>query len=362
MTIQIQVSKAELRDAVRLMARVIERRNTIPVLSRMLWRVDPARYELAITATDLDIEVVRTIDCHKAEGQRGAFTVPVSALRAMLIGDGVIDVTHDNGRITISADGCRCEIRNAIPAEDFPIFDATTASFGVEVPQAKLAEMIRFVTPAISTEVTRYYLQGIYIHGDAKTGAMRMITTDGHRMNSITSDLPWSGAGGIWPAKTCAVLLAALDSKANEAARIRAGEARAEVVIGRTTIRTKLIDGTYPDYTRVVPSYVDGEPELRAIVTREAVRRLYGSQRSAAVRVDLDKGEMSAVVPDEDLKVTVPCHAVSGREAFGVNLKYLRAALDLEPELLVKTSGAGDPLVLTGEKQDRFQIIMPMRV
>ena len=254
---KISVERAVLLKAVGQAQSVVERRNTIPILANVL--IEAEGSTVSFRATDLDIEVV---DKAPAMVERaGATTVSAVTLHEIVrkLPDGaMVQLTDDGaaGRLTVEAGRSNFSLAT-LPKEDFPVMASSeySANFSASAPVLRrLFDKSKF---AISTEETRYYLNGVYMHvSDAEGGkVLRCVATDGHRLARIDADLP-KGAedmpGVIVPRKTVGELRKLLDDDDMQIA-VSVSETKVRFATPDITLTSKVIDGTFPDYTRVIP-------------------------------------------------------------------------------------------------------------
>src|SRR3954451_10768103 len=263
---RVTVERAALLKALGHVHRVVERRNTIPILSNVLLRADEGA--LRLKATDLDIEVTETIPAEISEA--GSTTVPAYVIYDIVrkLSDGAqvsLEMTADTGQMQIRSGRSRFMLQD-LPESDFPDLAAGDLPHRFTLAAADLKRLIEKTQFAISTEETRYYLNGIYLHtievdGETK---LRAVATDGHRLARIEMPAPEGSAGMpglIVPRKAVAEIQKLVDDGGAEVkvelstAKIRltfdGGEASSA---GGVVLTSKLIDGTFPDYQRVIPT------------------------------------------------------------------------------------------------------------
>ena len=353
---------------------VVERRNTIPILSNVL--LSAASNELKLTATDLDIELVETVPC-KAKGE-GATTVPAHMFHDIVrkLPDGSdIELTRDGeqGRLTIACGPARFSLQT-LPADDFPSLSVEDLGHAFSLPAKDLKRLIEKTRFAISTEETRYYLNGIYLHEAKSDGKalLRAVATDGHRLAQVELPLP-SGAkdmpGVIVPRKTVAEI-ARLAEDSDGDIRIELSPAKIRISGPRVVLTSKLIDGTFPDYERVIPQGNDKRMEVDNAAFAQAVDRVstLSSDKGRAVKLSLSDGKLVLSVnnPDsgsatEELSVD---YAFDPLE-IGFNARYL---LDISGQLESGTAefqlaDPGSPtMVRDGKDNSALYVLMPMRV
>ena len=255
---KISIERAALLKALGHVQNVVERRNTIPILSNVL--IDANENNITLVATDLDIEVSEAaIATVSAPGQ---VTAPAHTLydiaRKLPDGSQVNLQINSDGRLDIDAGRSHFTLP-LLPSSDFPKMtaDGFTHSFVLKAPElTRLIDKTKF---AISTEETRYYLNGIYVHGH--NGKLRAVATDGHRLALAEMDLPEGAAGlpgVIMPRKTIAEIRRLIDGSDADIA-ISISEAKVRFHFNSAIITSKLIDGTFPDYERVIPKGNDKE-------------------------------------------------------------------------------------------------------
>lgn len=390
---EFSVACSALRDAVTFASMAIERRNTIPVLSYAKFHV--ADGKLTVSGTNLDQLISRTVDLASDCIFDAKFLLqpkPLLALLSQAKGNATIKLGEKD--ITIEADGVSVRFFNLLPVADWPEFHAQGV-FGnkVNLSVALLNKVIQTITPCISTEETRYYLNGIFLQNLG--GKLIAVATDGHRLGKYTPGVDWVMPSVILPRAAVPMITRALKYNQNGGVEIwgqsnkhsgitspkrrsangqqessRPGpndgpvtEVREEWVNAMALqgdgwmIRTKLIDGTFPDYTRVVPQPSD---LIRVSIARHAVRRIFGSERSVAVKIDPEKGQMSSHSPDGGYTFTAPCqgHGVS----FGINQRYLAAFTAIHDPIVLEGSSSGDPFRVLSSDPYLLWIIMPMLV
>ncbi|MFN7051699.1 MAG: DNA polymerase III subunit beta, partial [Gemmobacter sp.] len=329
---KISIERGTLLKAVGQAQSVVERRNTIPILANVLIEAEGA--QVSFRATDLDIEVV---DRAPAMVERaGATTVSAVMLHEIVrkLPDGALVTLADDpaaGRLTVTAGRSTFNLAT-LPKEDFPIMASSeyATSFTAAAPVLRrLFDKAKF---AISTEETRYYLNGVYMHvatGDSGQ-VLRCVATDGHRLARIEAPLP-EGAQGmpgvIVPRKTVNELRKLLDDDSAEIA-VSVSETKVRFATPAITMTSKVIDGTFPDYTRVIPVNNTRRLEVDASDFAKAVDRVatVSSERSRAVKLSLDEDRLVLSVNAPDSGAAEEELAVAyGDEKLeiGFNAKYL---------------------------------------
>src|SRR5579863_10227926 len=260
---KVTVERAELLKSLAHVHRAVERRNTIPILANVLIRADRAK--LSLKATDLDLEVTDTVAAEVAPA--GATTVPAHMFYDIVrkLPEGaqvVLESSADRAALSIRAGRSRFSLQT-LPEGDFPDLAPGEMTHKFSIKAAELKRLIDKTQFAISTEETRYYLNGIYLHAasTAQQPTLRAVATDGHRLAQMELELP-KGATGmpgiIVPRKTVNEVQRLLeDGEAEVTVELSAGKIRFSV--GEVILTSKLIDGTFPDYGRVIPVGNDKE-------------------------------------------------------------------------------------------------------
>jgi len=348
---------------------VIERRNTIPILSNVVIAVEESG--LSMTGTDLDMDVETKIEAKAS--QPGKTTVPAHLLYdiARKLPDGAeVEISVADEQASISAGRSKFRLPT-LPVEDFPTINSGDLPTTFTVPGPDLRNMIEVTRFAISTEDTRYYLNGIYLH-KAEQGDLCAVATDGHRLALTRQGLPDGAAempSVIVPRKAVAELHKLLDDF-EESVSIGLSETRAEFTLGDVRLMTKLIDGSFPDYNRVIPSGNDRFMQVDRESFAAAVDRvsIVSVDKSRSVKFELSSGTLKLSASstdsssaDEELEVSYDGPDME----IGFNAKYL---LDIAEQIVTDTiefalADQGSPsLVRSPGDETTLFVIMPMRV
>jgi len=348
---------------------VVERRNTIPILSNVLME---AREDgsLRLMATDLDLQVDETIPANVS--QPGATTVSAHTffdiVRKLPEGSQV-ELTAAEGKMQVIAGRSRFNL-STLPRDDFPVIAEGDLPTRFELPAATLREIIEKTRFAISSEETRYYLMGIFFH--VVDDQMRAAATDGHRLARVTVARP-DGADGmpdvIVPRKAVQELYRLLE-EVEGTVEISLSATKIRFGLGTAILTSKLIDGTFPDYNRVIPTGNDKLLKLDPKSFSAGVDRVstIASEKTRAVKmsVDRDKVTLSVTSPENGVATEeVPAdYAADGLE-IGFNARYL---LDILSEIDGDTvevhlaDAAAPTLLRENDKSNALYVLMPMRV
>jgi DNA polymerase-3 subunit beta len=371
---KVTVERAELLKCLGHVHRVVERRNTIPILGNVLMRAEKSA--LNLKATDLDLEVIESIAAEVAPG--GSTTVPAhmfyEIVRKLPEGSQVVlEASGDRAVMAIRAGRSRFTLQT-LPESDFPDLAAGEMSHKFTVGAADFKRLLDKTHFAISTEETRYYLNGIYLHiaGSGKSATLRAVATDGHRLAQAELPVP-SGANGmpgvIVPRKTVNEVQRLVEGSEGEVT-VEVSAAKIRFTLGDVVLTSKLIDGTFPDYGRVIPA---GNDKLLTVDKKDfeaAVDRVstVSSERGRAVKLSLSSGRLvlSVTNPDsgsatEELEVEYDADPLD----IGFNSRYL---LDIAGQLdgevaVLRLADPGSPtLIQDKDAKGALYVLMPMRV
>jgi DNA polymerase-3 subunit beta len=371
---KLSIERGTLLKALAQAQSVVERRNTIPILANVL--IEAEGNTVSFRATDLDIEVV---DRAPAMVERpGATTVSAVMLHEIVrkLPDGaLVNLAEDaaSGRLTITAGRSTFSLAT-LPKEDFPVMASSeyVTNFSAKAPLLRrLFDKSKF---AISTEETRYYLNGVYLHvatGEAGP-VLRCVATDGHRLARIDAELPAGAdgmAGVIVPRKTVAELRKLLDDD-DAVIAVSVSETKVRFATPAIVLTSKVIDGTFPDYSRVIPTGNAKRLEVDASEFAKAVDRVatVSSERSRAVKLSLDEDRLVLSVNAPDSGAAEEELAVAygdERLEIGFNAKYLleiASQVDRENAVFLFNSSGDPTLMREGNDTSAVYVVMPMRV
>ncbi len=371
---RITLERSNLLKSLNHVHRVVERRNTIPILSNVLLRSDGA--SLDMKATDLDLEITEATPAQVE--QAGATTVPAHLLydivRKLSDGSEVLLATSADGASMTVASGRSKFSLQCLPQSDFPDLTAGSFSHTFRLKATDLKMLIDRTQFAISTEETRYYLNGIFIHTIESAGQLKLraVATDGHRLARADVEAP-SGSEGmpgiIIPRKTVGELQKLVDNP-DLTVTVEVSDAKIRFTIGSIVLTSKLIDGTFPDYQRVIPTNNDKELKIDCQSFAQAVDRVstISSERGRAVKLALGDGQLTLTVNNPDSGSATEELAVGYDNdplEIGFNAKYL---LDITSQLsgseaVFMLADPGSPtLVRDLAGDDALYVLMPMRV
>ncbi|GAA4823396.1 DNA polymerase III subunit beta [Sphingosinicella ginsenosidimutans] len=351
---------------------VVERRNTIPILSNVLIEADEDG-GIRLMATDLDLQINERVEANVADP--GATTVSAHTLfdivRKLPEGSQVELIAAEN-RMQVNAGRARFTLAT-LPRDDFPVIAEGELPTRFELPAATLKQIIDKTRFAISTEETRYYLNGIYIHvSDEAQPVLKAAATDGHRLARVTVPRPDGAQGmpGVIIPRKCVGELRKLLDEVDGTVQVSLSDTKVRFDLGSAVLTSKLIDGTFPDYSRVIPTANDKLLKLDPRAFEEGVDRVstIASERTRAVKMALDRDKIT-------LSVTSPENGTAAEEIsgdyaadsfeIGFNARYLLDILNqIEGDSVeVHLADAAAPTLLReNDKAPALYVLMPMRV
>ena len=349
---------------------VVERRNTVPILANVVLRAENS--QLTLTATDMDMDMVETVQATVAEP--GVATASAQLLhdiaRKLPEGAEIEIAGTDAGQIEMRAGRSSFSLPT-LPVDDFPAISDQAMSTEFTLSAVDLKSLIENTRFAVSMEETRYYLNGIYLHlADGKL--LRAVSTDGHRLARSQMDMP-SGAetmpAVIVPRKAVGELSKLIDEYEGDV-KIGVTDTRARFSFGSVEVTTKLIDGTFPDYQRVIPTENNNILQVPAGEFRHAVDRVStvsaDKTRSVKMRIDgkvltLTASSTESASGEETIEVDYSGEALE----IGYNARYLMdVASQIEGDSIeFALADSALPTVIRSPGDDaNLFVLMPMRV
>ncbi|MGH1482131.1 MAG: DNA polymerase III subunit beta [Geminicoccales bacterium] len=373
---KLAFERAALLKALTHVQSVVERRTTIPILSNV--KLEAADNGISLTATDMDLSVV---DATEAEVIRpGATTAAAHTLY------DVVRKLPEGSHIELerSEQGAELSLRSGrttfdlpcLPAADFPAMTDEGLDHSFSLPVSDLIRLIDRTRFAISTEETRYYLNGIFLHAieEGAASCLRSVATDGHRLARVEVALPEGAAGMpgvIVPRKTVGELRKLIDELEPDAlVDVALSNARIRFKVGAALLRSRLIDGTFPDYERVIPSDNNKLMVMPTANLAQAVDRVatISTDKSRAIKLAMAPGKLTltAISPDAGRAVDeIDVDYQSDVMEIGFNARYI---LDITGQIEgndieLALADAGAPTLLRDPKDSStLYVLMPMRV
>ena len=373
---KFSIDRSVLLIALQHVHSVVERRNTIPILSNVL--IEAKEDGVYLTSTDMDITVIEKVDLGESEvTQLGTTTTSAQMLydivRKLPDNIKVEFLSEKNDRLGIKASSSSFAL-NCLPSEDFPSIAQEDFKHSFNIDALDLVRLIDKSSFAMSLEETRYYLNGIYLHAikEDNVEKMRTVATDGHRLSRVDINLP-QGAEGIpgviIPRKTILEIRKILEDHTGNVS-LSISETKIKLSFNNVVLTSKLLDGTFPDYSRVIPEHNDKLVTISNQSISEAVDRVstVSTDKTRAIKININKGSVviSATNPDKGSASEHLDVVYNGDEVeIGFNSKYV---LDVTRqikgnEILIKLSDSVSPtLVYDKDDKDVLFVLMPMRV
>ncbi len=369
---KFSIARDALIKPLNLVAGVVERRQTLPILSNVMLALEDKT--LSLTGTDLEVELIGRVEL-EAAGVDGEVTVPARKLVDIcksLPEGSTIEFSLEGGKATVKAGRSRFTL-STLPAADFPAVESGAGSVALSLDQSLVKQLIDGTAFAMAQQDVRYYLNGLYL--EILGGRLRVVATDGHRLALATGPALVEAAdtGVIIPRKGVLELSRLLD-----------GSVPLELAIGTNHIRatneqftftSKLVDGKFPDYERVIPKNADksviGERgELKQAFTRTAI---LSNEKYRGVRLKLLENslDITANNPEQEQAEEAVGVQYTGTELeIGFNVSYLLDVLSVleQPQVRLSLSDEASSALLENAEPssegepERLYVVMPMRL
>lgn len=371
---KLTIERATLLKSLAHVQGVVERRNTIPILANI--KLDAGNDSLSLNATDMDLGIAESVTAEVLTP--GTTTAPAHTFHDIVrkLPEGAqveVQVEGERDQLTIRAGRSRFSLA-CRPAEDFPVMAGGEEGHTFALPAAELRALVDRTRFAISTEETRYYLNGIYLHAADQGGTpvLRAVATDGHRLARVEVPLP-EGAEGmpgvIIPRKTVNELRKLVEDL-DDAVAVTLSETRIRFAFSGAELTSKLIDGTFPEYQRVIPAGNDRIMVVDRKTLAEAADRVstISSEKSRAVKLTIEKGRLvlSATSPDQGSAVEeLEAEFEAAPLEIGFNSRYMLDILgQVEGDgVRFELADSGSPtLVRDAADMGAIYVLMPMRV
>jgi DNA polymerase-3 subunit beta len=366
-TMKFSISRDALIKPLNLVAGVVERRQTLPILSNVLLSLEGN--QLSLTGTDLEVELVGRVEL-ASSGVDGEVTVPARKLVDICktLPDGSeIEFTVEAGKATVKAGRSRFTL-STLPASEFPSVEEGQGELSLQLPQALVKRLIERTAFAMAQQDVRYYLNGMLL--EIKSGRLRMVATDGHRLALCTAPeaVDAGDAAVIIPRKGVLELSRLLDGEEN--VRLVIGSNHVRASNEQYTFTSKLVDGKFPEYERVLPKSPDkavigDRLELKQAFTRTAI---LSNEKYRGVRLKLsnDALEITANNPEQEQAEEIVNVEYQGDNLeVGFNVSYLLdvlSVLDGNKVRLSLADSASSALLEEAEAGDSLYVVMPMRL
>jgi DNA polymerase-3 subunit beta len=371
---QFTIERSALLRSLNHVQGVVERRTTIPILSNVL--VQASGGKLGLTATDMDLAIIEGVSAEVS--QDGATTVPAHTLydivRKLPEGSQVeVRSGGEQGQLEIHSGRSKLNL-TTLPSEDFPVMSDGDLPHQFTVSAETLRRLIDRTRFAMSTEETRYYLNGLYLHAAETDGSpvLRVVATDGHRLARVEVPLPDGAAGmpGVIVPRKAVGEIRKLIEEVEDDVDIALSDTKIRFSFSDVVLTSKLIDGTFPDYDRVIPFGNDKTLEVKRTEFVKAVDLVstISTEKSRAIKLSLDRGSLvlTATSPEagsarEELDVDY----ADGPLEIGFNSRYLldiTQQIDGDDAKFQLSDGASPTLVQDMGDASALYVLMPMRV
>jgi DNA polymerase-3 subunit beta len=367
---KIIIDKSKLLKPLSHIQSVVERKNTIPILSNVIISANDDK--LSLSATDMDIDILEKINCNVINS--GSVTVTAHILYDIVrkLTDGSeVEIEYNDGTASLTSNKSKFQLP-VLPVEDYPTLSKGDFPISFKLTVGELSRLIDKTKFAISMEETRYYLNGIFIHKHEKT--LVAVATDGHRLARTTIPLPSGGEiikGAIIPRKAIFEIRKLIEDYAEDSdLSISLSDSRIKIFAGETTITSKLIDGNFPDYEKVIPVDNSNVLILDCQSLTESVDRVSTifSDKSKSVRMTLSPNKLTLEANSPDTgsaSEEIEINYSSDEIGIGFNARYL---LDVTSQIgtgnikiALKDSGAPALISVPDDPESLF-VLMPMRV
>jgi len=347
---------------------VVERRNTIPILNNIMMEAKSGI--LSITGTDMDIAIFASTEIQSISD--GSITTPAGPLFNIIkkLPEGAqISVELDNNNILVSAGRSQFKLPS-LPADEFPIMTGGEMPFSFNIGANELLDLINNTRFAISNEETRYYLNGIYFH--EVDGMLRAVATDGHRLAKAETPAPSSTKGmpGIIVPKKAINELHKLLEQTDSDVQINLSDNRIKFQLNSTIITTKLVDGTFPDYKRVIPQGNEIKLRINCSLFSDAVERVatLSDSKMAPIKVTISNGTLKLFASTPQLGTASDEIEIeyTGKDLeIGFNARYLNdiATQIKNSEMIFELKDSSSPSIIkNADNKNVLYVLMPMRV
>lgn len=365
---KITIDREELLPALQTVCGVVERRQTLPILSNLL--ISVAGDHLRLTATDMEVELSATIS--KDFGISEEATLPARKLLDIcrtLPENSSISIEIGNDRAQVNSGKSRFTL-SVLPAREYPLIDMNDVQAEFQIPQGKLKSLLEKTAFAMAQQDVRYYLNGLLLELDGKT--IRAVATDGHRLalcdaaNEVDLEQP---VQIIVPRKGVMELSRLLKDDDDEI-RVQISANHIRIIRNDLQFTSKLIDGKFPDYDRVIPE----SGSMPVLAEREALKQsltrasILSNEKYRGVRILLEKGKLKAIAHNpeqEEAEEEIDVEYQGGDIEIGFNVSYLLDALGIirTPKVIITVSDPNSScLILPEDSNDTKYVVMPMRL
>ncbi len=365
----IKAQRDQILKPLQSVTGIVERRHTLPILSNVLLETQDG--EVSFVATDLEIQITAK---QRIEGkvENGSVTLSAKKLQDILRAlpeESEVTLDHKDPRLTVRAGKSRFNLQT-LPAKDFPKLAAAAGNAtDIQLPQKTLRALLAQVQFAMAVQDIRYYLNGLLFSIDAEQ--LRAVATDGHRLAYAATQLQTGATKQdvILPRKSVSELIKLL-SDSDEPVKISIQANQVRFTFGGIEIISKVVDGKFPDYTKVIPTNYSKHLELDRLTLQQALQRaaILSNEKIRGVRLVLSKDNLAIICANneqeeaqEELTVSYDSEPLD----IGFNIAYLQDVLGYINSDSVRLSlgDANSSALITFAKDEQFKyVVMPMRI
>lgn len=367
---QFEIAREALIKPLQLVTGVVERRQTLPVLSNVLLALD--KKQLSLTGTDLEVEITGSVEVESASSD-GEITVPARKLMDIcksLPDSASLKIQQDDDKLKIQSGRSRFSL-STLPATDFPSAEESSGTLEFTVSKELLKAMLHNTNFAMAQQDVRYYLNGMLM--EVSPDYLRVVATDGHRLAMQTEDLKAGVSettGVIVPRKGILELSRLLSEGDEEDVTVIVGSNHVRATMANFTFTSKLVDGKFPDYNRVLPkggdkNVIAGREQLRDSLSRTAI---LSNEKFRGIRLILSDDELKIVANNpeqEEAEETVPVEYKGDGVEIGFNVMYLVDVLNVlnsDSVHVIVSDPNSSALLQSSESSNATYVVMPMRL
>jgi DNA polymerase-3 subunit beta len=365
----ISFAQGDLKAALKVLSKAVMKYPVAPILSTILIEKPAGATTATLTTSDLDLTITRSVE---VGGNTAAFKAAIRLATLKAIAEHAtapIGISREDKALTITSDLVTTRIRDVWQVEDFPTRPKLNPdeSKAITMAEGDMARLIKLSKFCISKDETRYYLNGIYLHPHPDTATLRAVTTDGHRMAVIDTEHDAGDmASVILPKDAVPALEILCRTSGNQQITLTVSPEHVSLQHDVTTITTKLIDGTYPNYPRVIPDIPENPNS--ATLNKSTITRLFeianASTPFMSMGLSLDPSagriQISTACSDDRSEVSAPLSG-QGSDKIGFNARYVLDQLKVTQTAHFEWGSGSDPTLITSEDPDAFWILMPQR-
>ncbi len=367
---QFEISREALIKPLQLVTGVVERRQTLPVLSNVLLSLD--NNQLSFTGTDLEVELMGTVEVDSGKSD-GDITVPARKLMDIcksLPDSASLKFELDDDKLKIQSGRSRFSL-STLPATDFPGVEESSGTLEFSASKTLLKAMLHNTSFAMAQQDVRYYLNGMLI--EVSPDYLRVVATDGHRLAMQTEGMKSNVSettGVIIPRKGVLELSRLLSDGDDEAINVVIGANHIRATMANFTFTSKLVDGKFPDYNRVLPkggdkNVIAGREQLRDSLNRTAI---LSNEKFRGIRLILSNDELKIIANNpeqEEAEETVPVEYKGDSVEIGFNVVYLvdvLSVLDTDNVQIIVSDPNSSALIQSSDDSSATYVVMPMRL